>query len=166
MNNLILNGQIGYTNLSTNHTILPSNSIRTLSNKNSFGNNIPMLTIPIEIKNNVKRDTFGNYFTTKNLFLGNNLMPKKNINIQDKKISCKNLVNKVKNKDGKENIDINNVLNKKKNDKILNNKKISKELNNDDINKKKKNENKKSSKENSKNEYHTPKKRKKIKYYK
>jgi hypothetical protein len=166
-NNLILNGQIGNTNLSTNHTMLPSNSIRTLSNKNSFGNNIPILTIPYEIKNNIKRDTFVNHYTTKNLFLGNNLMPKKNINIQDKKISCKNLVNKIKNKDGKENIDINNVLNKKKNDKILNNKKISKDhINNDDLNKKKKNENKKPSKEESKNEYHTPKKRKKIKYYK
>ena len=79
MNNFILNGQIGNTNLSTNHTMLPSNSIGTLSNKNSFGNNIPILTIPIEIKNNIKRDIFSNYFTTKNLFLGNNLMPKKNM---------------------------------------------------------------------------------------
>lgn len=167
MNNFILNGQIATTNLSTNHTMLPSNSIRTLSNKNSFGNNIPILTIPYEIKNNIKRDTFGNHFTNKNLFLGNNLMPKKNINIQDKKISCKNLVNKIKKKEGKENIDINNVLNRKKNDQIVNNKKIYKETtNNEELNKKKKNENKKNSKEESKNEYHTPKKRKKIKYYK
>jgi hypothetical protein len=167
MNNFLLNGQIGNTNLSTNHTMLPSNSIRTLSNKNSFGNNIPILNIPYEVKNNVKRDTFVNHYKTKNLFIGNNLMPKKNLDVQDKKISCKNLVNKIKNKDGKENIDINNVLNKKKNDKILNNKKISKDpINNDDLNKKKKNENKKPSKEEGKNEYHTPKKRKKIKYYK
>lgn len=167
INNFFLNGQYGNTNLSTNHTMLPSNSIRTLSNKNSFGNNIPLLTIPYEIKNNIKRDTFGNYFANKNLFLGNSLMPKKNMNIQDKKISCKNLVNKIKNKEGKENIDINSVLNKKKNDKNLDNKKTSRQtINNEDINKKKKNENKKNLKEVHKNEYHTPKKRKKIKYYK
>ena len=167
MNNFFLNGQIGTTNLSTNNTMMPSNSIRTLSNKNSFGNNIPLLTIPYEIKNNIKRDTLGNYLGNKNLFLGNNLMPKKNINIQDKKISCKNLVNKIKNKDGKENIDINNVLNRKKNEKVLNSKKTFKEpINNGDLIKKKKNENKKLSKEEHKNEYHTPKKRKKIKYYK
>ena len=170
MNNFIINGQIGTTNLSTNHTILPSNSIRTLSNKNSFGNNIPLLTIPYEIKNNIKRDTFRNYFTKKNLFLGNNLMPKKNINIniniQEKKIGCKNLA-KLKNKEGKENIDINNVFNKKKNGIILENKKIARQtFNNEDLNKKKKNENKKISKEEHKNEYHTPKKKKKIKYYK
>lgn len=174
MNNFFLNGQLATNYLSTTHTMLPSNSIKTYSNKNSKSN-IPLKTIPYEI-NNLKRDTFGNYYAAnKNLIKGINLIPKKNI--EEKKISNKNIINKLKNIEDKENININNILNKKKeenafyskknieNNNIIkdNNKNISN--NNDILYKKKKNEKRKNNKDD-KNEYTTPKKRKKIRYYK
>lgn len=159
-NNFLLNGGHGTNYLSTNHTILPSNSIKTFSNKNSIANNIPLITIPYEL--NINRQSYGNhYFANRKLFRRSSLMPKKNI--ISKKISPKSIL---KNKENKENIDINNILNKKKEENILDNKQNSKGNNNNDINKKKKAEKRRNVKDDNKNEYHTPKKRKKIKYYK
>ena len=168
MNNFFLNGQYGTNYLSTNHTMLPSNSIPTYSNKNSIANNVPLITIPYEINNNnTKKSICGKYYlSNKNLIMENNLMPKKNI--EEKKISAKNVVSKLRNVENKENIDINSILIKKKED-IFDNKKNKennfKSNNNDSLYKKKKNEKKKGNKDD-KNEFHTPKKRKKIKYYK
>ena len=166
-NNFFLNGQNGTINLSTNHTMIPSNSIPAFSNKNSITNNIPLITIPYD-NNNTKKDNCGNfYLSNKNLIPGKNLMPKKNI--EQKKISAKNFGTKLKFIEDKENIDINSIFNKKKEDNIFDNKKNKeKNYNNnykDALIKKKKNEKKKGNKDN-KNEYHTPIKRKKIKYYK
>ena len=168
MNNFFLNGQNGTNYLSTNHTILPSNSIPAFSNKNSISNNIPLITIPYDINNNTKKENCRNcYLSNKNLISGKNLMPKKNIEM--KKISAKNVGSKLKSIEDKENIDINSILNKKKEDNNLDNKKNKEKKynsnNNDALCKKKKNEKKKGNKD-EKNEYHTPKKRKKIKYYK
>ena len=166
-NNFFLNGQNGTINLSTNHTMIPSNSIPAFSNKNSITNNIPLITIPYD-NNNTKKDNCGNfYLSNKNLIPGKNLMPKKNI--EQKKISAKNFGTKLKFIEDKENIDINSIFNKKKEDNIFDNKKNKeKNYNNnykDALIKKKKNEKKKGNKDD-KNEYHTPIKRKKIKYYK
>ena len=167
MNNFFLNGQYGTNNLSTTHTMLPSNSIPAYSNKNSITNNIPLITIPCD-NNNTKKDYCGKfYLSNNNLIPGKSLMPKKNI--MQKRISAKNVGSKLKYIEDKENIDINSILNKKKEGNNFDDKK-NKEKNynhnhNDALSKKKKNEKKKGNKDD-KNEYHTPKKRKKIKYYK
>lgn len=166
MNNNFFLGQYNTNYLSTNHTMIPSNSIRTFSNKNSVRNNVPLITIPYEI-NNMKRDTYGNSrFISKNIFMG--LMPKKNI--EPKKISSKNAVNRLRlriNEDKENiNININNLFNRKKEDNICDNKKNFMENNNHGLYKNRKIDKKKGTKEYNKNEYTTPKKRKKIKYYK
>ena len=167
-NNFFLNGQNGTINLSTNHTMIPSNSIPAFSNKNSITNNIPLITIPCDNNNNTKKDNCGNfYLSNKNLIPGKNLVPKKNI--EQKKISAKNFGTKLKFIEDKENIDINSILNKKKEDNNFDNKKNKEKNYNNNYKealiKRKKNEKKKGNKDD-KNEYHTPIKRKKIKYYK
>ena len=167
-NNFLNAGQIGTTFLSTNHTLLPSNSVRNYSNQNSVGNNIPSNIIPYERKNRLRK-TYGNYY------FGNNRGKIPKINIKLKKISAKHFNYKCKNKEkndnknNKENIDINNILNIKSDDNIIINKHNNNKENiyNDGIYKKNKNNNKNSKEENNnKSEYHTPKKKKKIRYYK
>ncbi len=156
INNAFLNGQNGTNNLSTTHTILPSNSIRTYSNKNSISNNIPLITIPSEI-NYTKKDGLKSV-NTKNLHCKKNLKLKQN---EKKKINRKRLSNKLRYNYDKENIDINSLLNKKKEDNNFINK-----LNNGiGILKKKKIDKKNKIKNDNRDEYTTPKKRKKIKYY-
>ena len=167
MNNFFLNGQYGTNNLSTTHTMLPSNSIPAYSNKNSITNNIPLITIPCD-NNNTKKDYCGKfYLSNNNLIPGKSLMPKKNI--MQKRISAKNVGSKLKYIEDKENIDINSILNKKKEGNDFDNKKNKEKNYNNNYKealiKKKKNEKKKGNKDD-KNEYHTPIKRKKIKYYK
>ena len=158
INNAFLNGngQNGTNNLSTTHTILPSNSIRTYSNKNSINNNIPLITIPSEL-NYTKKDGLKSV-TTKNIHSRKNIKLKQNVR---KKINRKKLANKLRYNDDKENIDINSLLNKKKEDNNFINK-----LNNGiGFLKKKKIDKKNKIKNDNRNEYTTPKKRKKIKYY-
>ena len=172
-NNYFLNGgQNGTNYLSTNHTLLPSNSIRNYSNQNSVGNNVPSNIIPYERKNKLRK-TYGNYY------LGNNKLYKgkiPKINIKLNKISAKNFNYKGKNKEknnkknNKENIDISNILNIKSDDNIIikkhNNNKENIHIN--ELNKKNRNDKQNFIKEekNYRNEYHTPKKKKKIRYYK
>lgn len=165
MNNnyFLTGGQIATNYLSTNHTMMPSNSIRAYSNKHSIKNNAPFIAKPNEINTN-KRKTY-----CRNLYKGKIIIPKNKNEI--KKKSEKILINNFRNeenkesKENKENININNIINKKNdnnNTKFQNNKeKI-------DINGVNKNKqiNKKGIKEDIKNEYHTPKKKKKIRYYK
>ena len=169
-NNLYLNGQVITTNyLSTNHTSIPYNSIKTL--KNSFKNNVPSITIPYEINNAKKeRESTGIYLTGSN----NNNNSRKIINCclqkknkeeeknDNKKLVNKNIGNKVKIIDDKENININNILNKKKVE-IFTYKIGNKALNYGIIASRNK---KKDYKANNSKIYHTPKKRKKMNYYK
>ena len=168
-NGIYINGQVVTTNyLSTNHTSIPYNSIKTL--KNSFKNNVPSISIPYEI-NNAKKEResigiylTGSYYNNNQKRIINYCLPKRNKeeekNEINKKFINKNIV-KGKNSEDKENININNILNKKKVDiftKIGN-----KSLNFGSIisrNKKKEN------KSNNSKIYHTPKKRKKMNYYK
>ena len=169
-NNLYLNGQVITTNyLSTNHTSIPYNSIKTL--KNSFKNNVPSITIPYEINNAKKeRESTGIYLTGSN----NNNNSRKIINCclqkknkeeeknDNKKLINKNIGNKVKIIDDKENININNILNKKKVE-IFTYKIGNKALNYGIVASRNK---KKDYKANNSKIYHTPKKRKKMNYYK
>ena len=169
-NNLYLNGQVITTNyLSTNHTSIPYNSIKTL--KNSFKNNVPSITIPYEINNAKKeRESTGIYLTGSN----NNNNSRKIINCclqkknkeeeknNNKKLINKNIGNKVKIIDDKENININNILNKKKVE-IFTYKIGNKALNYGIVASRNK---KKDYKANNSKIYHTPKKRKKMNYYK
>lgn len=169
LNNYFLNGQqYATTYLSTNHTIQPNNSIRTYSNKNTISNNIPLITIPDSLTDNIKRDTYNSNYCliNKNKNKGKIAKPKRNIEL--KKINIKNVMkNKSKNNSDKENININSILNKKKDFNLHSNKQIIREnINNDGINKIKKNEKKRGIKEEGKNEYHTPKKKRKLRYYK
>ena len=156
-NCLYLNGPIGSINyLSTNQTIRPCNSIKTL--QNSFKNFIPTITIPNEINNaRNQKDSFGVYLTGSTNMqnrLSCYLLQRKEKGIDTKKIN---------NKKDKENIDINIILNKKKSDIFFGSKNESKNIiNNNIVNKKKEKRNK----INNSKIYHTPKKRKKIKYYK
>ena len=168
-NGIYINGQVVTTNyLSTNHTSIPYNSIKTL--KNSFKNNVPSISIPYEI-NNAKKEResigiylTGSYYNNNQKRIINYCLPKRNKeeekNEINKKFINKNIV-KGKNSEDKENININNILNKKKVDiftKIGN-----KSLNFGSIisrNKKKEN------KSNNSKIYHTTKKRKKMNYYK
>jgi hypothetical protein len=168
-NGLYINGQVVTTNyLSTNHTSIPYNSIKTL--KNSFKNNVPSISIPYEI-NNAKKEResigiylTGSYYNNNQKRIINYCLPKRNKeeekNEINKKFINKNIV-KGKNSEDKENININNILNKKKVD--ISNKIGNKSLNFGSIisrNKKKEN------KSNNSKIYHTPKKRKKMNYYK
>lgn len=181
-NNIMFNnGQLITTNyyLSTNHTLMPSTSINTF--KNSLKNKGHLtITIPYEI-NNAKKEKgslrvgLRPYLTSTNLYNNNNkrisyyVKPKKDKN-EGKKITSKKKENMKKNKigenksnnDNKENIDINKLINKKNEEGFY----INKILNSNDIfGKYKKNEKKGKIVNNSKI-YHTPKKRKKYKYYK
>ena len=168
-NGLYINGQVVTTNyLSTNHTSIPYNSIKTL--KNSFKNNVPSISIPYEI-NNAKKEResigiylTGSYYNNNQKRIINYCLPKRNKeeekNEINKKFINKNIV-KGKNSEDKENININNILNKKKVEiftKIGN-----KSLNFGSIISRNK---KKEYKSNNSKIYHTPKKRKKMNYYK
>ena len=174
-NGLWINGQLVTTNnLSTNHTLKPYNSIKTL--KNSFKNNVPTITIPYEINNSKKeKESVGIYLTSSNNIhkrITNYCLKKKNKEeekIVIKKFSGKNIINKghLKICDDKENIDINNILNKKKVEIITNrivNKTLSNRTNGNIICRNKKKD--RNNKMNNSKIYHTPIKRKKIKYYK
>ena len=167
-NGIYINGQVVTTNyLSTNHTSIPYNSIKTL--KNSFKNNVPSITIPYEINNAKKeRDSIGIYLTgsyhnNNQKRIINHCLQKRNKEEEkneNKKFINKNIA-KGKNSENKENININNILNKKKVDiftKIGN-----KSLNWGSIISRNK---KKEYKSNNSKIYHTPKKRKKMNYYK
>ena len=168
-NNIKLNnGQLITTNyLSTNYSLVPSNSINTF--KNSIRNNPLTITIPCEINNAKKeKNKFGISvsLTSTNLInnkrISNYFLTKKEKN-DVKKLTSKNLdvKSKIKNiidKDNKENIDINRLINKKKEEGFLAHRILN---NNDVLNKLKKNKISNNSKV-----YHTPKKRKKYKYYK
>jgi len=166
-NNICKNGGLYGTNFSsTNHTMLPSNSIRTFSNKNSTANNVPFITIPCDLKNRLRK-TLGNYSLYNNKLIKGKMLIPKNNNNEIKKISVKNINNRYRNKlikENKENIDINSILNKKKNDNISvknqNNKDNKDNISNDGLNKNKQND------KNNKNEYHTPIKKKRLTYYK
>ena len=63
-NGMNINGQLGTINyLSTNQTMRPSVSIKTL--QNSFKNNLPNISIPSEINNAKKeKESFGIYLTS------------------------------------------------------------------------------------------------------
>ena len=67
-NGLYINGQgqiVTTNHLSTNHTSIPYNSIKTL--KNSFKYYVPIITIPSEINNAKKeRESIGIYLTSSN----------------------------------------------------------------------------------------------------
>ena len=157
-NGLYLNGPIGSINyLSTNQTIRACNSIKTLQNSFKY-NFIPTITIPNEINNaRNEKESFGVYLTGSTNFqnrLSCNFFPRKEKGIEVKKNN---------NKKDKENIDINLILNKKKSDMFFGNKIENKNsINSNIVNKKKEKRNK----INNSKIYHTPKKRKKMKYYK
>ena len=157
-NGLYLNGPFGSINyLSTNQTIRACNSIKTLQNSFKY-NFIPTITIPNEINNaRNEKESFGVYLTCSTNFqnrLSCNLLPRKEKGIEVKKNN---------NKKDKENIDINLILNKKKSDMFFGNKIENKNsINSNIVNKKKEKRNK----INNSKIYHTPKKRKKMKYYK
>ena len=157
-NGLYLNGPFGSINyLSTNQTIRACNSIKTLQNSFKY-NFIPTITIPNEINNaRNEKESFGVYLTGSTNFqnrLSCNLLPRKEKGIEVKKNN---------NKKDKENIDINLILNKKKSDMFFGNKIENKNsINSNIVNKKKEKRNK----INNSKIYHTPKKRKKMKYYK
>jgi hypothetical protein len=158
LNNLFLNGPNITNNLSTNHTILPSNSIRTYSNKNSILFNIPLLSMSSKI-NNIRKNRQRLFcLTSKNIDNLDSL----NLNQDNKKkLNKKLFINKEK-----ENLDITNILNKKKEEnndanKLNNNN----NNNNNGCHKKKKNDKNNRTKDDKQNKYTTPKKTKKIKYY-
>ena len=167
-NGLNKNGLIGTINyLSTNQTMKPNNTIRTL--KNSFPFFGPSITIPNEINNFIKdRESFGTHLTSstfiQNRLSNNNLLIKeKNM----KKQNGNNIKIKVnlKNNDNKENININNILNKKKEECFLVNRISKKYTIYDSISNKIKKKDKTKNTNNNR-VYLTPTKRRKIKYYK
>ena len=176
-NNIKLNnGQLATTNyLSTNHTLMPSNSINTFNN--SLKINPLTITIPCEINNAKKEKTnlrVGTSLTSTNLDnnkrISNYFLTKKDNNVK-KKLTSKDLGNvlKIKNSDdkenihNKENIDINRLLINRKKDEGNS---INKIFNCNDTSIKCKKNEKKSKISNNSKIYHTPKKRKKYKYYK
>ena len=156
-------GTINY--LSTNQTMRPSVSIKTL--QNSFKNNLPNLSIPCEINNTKKeKESFGIYLTNSTNMqnrLSYNIPKKEKINenkkMNNKKEGCKNSIDK-------ENIDINIILNKKKGDFFYEKKNSNKYLINNRISGRNKGKDKISKVNNTSKIYHTPVKKKKIKYYK
>ena len=159
LNNLFLNGPNITNNLSTTHTMLPSNSIRTYSNKNSLLFNIPLLTISSK-NNNIRKNRQRIFcITSKNIDNIDNL----NLNQDNKKkLNKKLFINKEK-----ENLDITNILNIKKEE----NNDVNKLNNNNNNNnnkgccKMKKNDKKNRAKDEKQSKYTTPKRRKKLKYY-
>ena len=167
-NNLLLNGQYNSNFLSTNHTMIPSNSIRTCSKLNSMDiNNVQAIAVPAEI-NNIKKDpSIGNlYLSTYNLDKINEYVPNKRNKYKRKQASSSNYMYKSSENGDKENQNINQTLNSKKENSIRmskNSKNTYKR--NGGIEKNKKYEKNKMNDDNT-NEYHTPVKKKKIKYYK
>ena len=167
-NNILLNGQYNSNFLSTNHTIIPNNSIRTCSKLNSMDiNNVQAIAVPPEI-NNIKKDpSIGNlYLSTYNLDKINEYVPNKRNKYQRKQASSSNYMYKSSENGDKENQNINQTLNSKKENSIRmskNSKNTYKR--NGGIEKNKKYEKNKMNDDNT-NEYHTPVKKKKIKYYK
>jgi len=173
-NNLLLNGQYNSNFLSTNHTIKPSNSIRTGSKLNSMDiNNLPVIAVPAEI-NNIKKDTSGGnlYLSTYNLDKINEYVPNKRNKYQRKQTSSSNYMYKSSENDDKENknininININQTLNSKKENSIRMSKKSKNSYKRIGGNEKNKKYEKNKMSDDNKNEYHTPVKKKKIKYYK
>ena len=165
-NGMNINGQLGTINyLSTNQTMRPSVSIKTL--QNSFKNNLPNISIPSEINNAKKeKESFGIYLTNSTNMqnrLSYNLQKKEKINenkkMNNKKEGCKNSIDK-------ENIDINNILNKKKGEFFYEKKNSNKYVINNVIVGRNKGKEKISKVNNTSKIYHTPVKKKKIKYYK
>ena len=165
-NGMNINGQLGTINyLSTNQTMRPSVSIKTL--QNSFKNNLPNISIPSEINNAKKeKESFGMYLTNSTNMqnrLSYNLQKKEKINenkkMNNKKEGCKNSIDK-------ENIDINNILNKKKGEFFYEKKNLNKYVINNVIVGRNKGKDKISKVNNTSKIYHTPVKKKKIKYYK
>ena len=166
-NNFPLNGQYNSNFLSTNHTIKPSNSIRTCSKLNSMDiNNLPTINVPNEI-NNIRKDANGGilYLSTYNLDKISEYVPNKRNKYQRKHTSSSNYMYKSSENDDKENQNINQILNSKKDNSISmsqNSKNTYKR--NGGIGKNTKNEKKMN--DDNKNDYLTPVKKKKIKYYK
>jgi hypothetical protein len=165
-NGMNINGQLGTINyLSTNQTMRPSVSIKTL--QNSFKNNLPNISIPSEINNAKKeKESFGIYITNSTNMqnrLSYNLQKKEKINenkkMNNKKEGCKNSIDK-------ENIDINNILNKKKGEFFYGQKISNKNLANTITIGRNKMKDKIFKLNNTSKIYHTPVKKKKIKYYK
>ena len=165
-NGININGQIGTINyLSTNQTMRPSVSIKTF--KNSFKNNLPNLSIPSEINNAKKeKESFGIYLTSSTNMpnrLSYNLQQKEKNN-ESKKKNNKKVGYKINN--DKENIDINNILNKKKGEFFYGQKISNKNLANTITIGRNKMKDKICKLNNTSKIYHTPVKKKKIKYYK
>ena len=165
-NGMNINGQLGTINyLSTNQTMRPSVSIKTL--QNSFKNNLPNISIPSEINNTKKeKESFGTYLTNSTNMqnrLSYNLHKKEKINeikkMNNKKEGCKNSIDK-------ENIDINNILNKKKGEFFYEKRISNKYLINNIAIGRNKVKDKTIKLNNTSKIYHTPVKKKKIKYYK
>ena len=165
-NGMNINGQIGTINyLSTNQTMRPSVSIKTF--KNSFKNNLPNLSIPSEINNAKKeKESFGIYLTSSTNMpnrLSYNLQQKEKNN-ESKKKNSKKVGYKINN--DKDNIDINNILNKKKGEFFYGQKISNKNLANTITIGRNKMKDKIYKLNNTSKIYHTPVKKKKIKYYK
>ena len=138
--------KINLNNKDTNYTIIQNNTFNNIMNKINIDKNISKMNISYdnimrnEVKSNILFNEKENYY-----------IPKRNIKIQ-------RLNNKKINNENKENISINNILNKKKENNKLINKfgaKINSLLNH-----------KNTKDKDSKSGYHTPKKKKIIKYYK
>ena len=171
-NNLLLNGQYNSNFLSTNHTIKPSTSIRTGSKLNSMEiNNLPVIAVPADI-NNIKKDISGGilYLSTYNLDKISEYVPNKRNKYQRKQTSSSNYMYKSSENDDKENININininQTLNSKKENSIRMSKKSKNSYKRNGGNEKDKKYEKNKMNDDNKNEYHTPVKKKKIKYYK
>ena len=163
-NGIYINCQFGTINyLSTNQTMRPSVSLKT--SHNSFQNNFPNISIPTDI-NNTKKESLGIYLTSstnmQNRF-SYNLQKKEKIN-ESKKINNKK--EGYKNSNDKENIDINNILNKKKAEFFYEKKISNKYLINNIIVGRNKMKDKTIKLNNTSKIYHTPVKKKKMKYYK
>lgn len=163
-NNILLNGQYNSNFLSTNHTIKPSNSIRTCNKVNI--NNLPVVNIPSDI-NNIKKDTSEGslYISTYNLDKINEYIPNKRKKYQRKQ-SSSNYMYKSSENDDKENKNINQTLNSIKENSINMNKNSKNAYKRSSGIGKNKNYEKNKMNDENKNEYHTPTKKKKIKYYK
>ena len=154
--------------LSTNHTIKPSNSIRTCSKINSMDiNNLPTIAVPAEI-NNIKKDANRGilYLSTYNLDKINEYVPNKRNKYQRKHNSSSNYMYKSSENDDKENHNLNQTLNGKKENSIRMSKNSKNTYKGNGGNEKNKKYEKNKMSDDNKNEYHTPVKKKKIKYYK
>ena len=147
--NLILNGHCT-KDASTNHSMIQNNVYRVINNKNKIVKNSSKMTVSSDniMKNKTKANILFN--DNENNYIHTKIMKVQRLNSKKEK---NQLV-----EENKENININNILNKKKeNNKLINRfgAKINSLLNH-----------KNTKNKNSKIRYHTPKKKKIIKYYK